>query len=194
MGGVIVMPCNFQDDLALSKGPCQNRDAEILMAMIPRAISVSQSSLAADKNGVDYIVTLTRGAVLYVDAKTRRPGASKYWQESPDGQLVPDIALEKWSVKPSHGKKGKVGWTLCTQKKTDLVLYTFDPSDTPSAFLFSFQLLRMAFHKNLKEWFITYKHAPQDNVSWESEAVFVPVPVVQAAVVMVAEYSPTTTS
>lgn len=186
------MKHDFQEDLALTKGDGQNRDTAILIALIPGAVSALPASTAADKNGIDYVVTLRRGAQIFVDSKTRRIGCSKYWSKDPTGLLVPELALEKWSVMPGgkysiHKDRSKVGWTLCTRKKTDFILYVFDPSDSKDVFLFSFQLLRLAFLAQGAAWFSTYKHESQDNGKWESESVFVPAPVVQTAVALVSQ-------
>lgn len=184
--------CDFQEDLAITRGPTRSREEKALLSMIPHAVHVAPASEAADRNGVDYIVTLRRGGIILVDAKTRRQGCRRFWNTMPNGEVVPDLALEKWSVMPggfyrTPPERAKVGWTLCTAKKTDMILYTFDPIDSRQCFLFSFQLLRIAFSRNCSGWFKQYKTDVQDSGSWQSEAVLVPAPVVQSAVALSSE-------
>ncbi len=50
--------------------------------------------LNMDKHGVDYIATLRKGAEVYVDAKTRRAGCSRWWRNGEE------VAIEKWSIMP----------------------------------------------------------------------------------------------
>lgn len=73
---------------------------------------------------------------------------------------------------------GKVGWTLSESSGVDYILFTFDPADTPEVFLYPFQLLRMAFRRNLKTWQKGYKVDKQNSGQWRSECVFVPESVV----------------
>jgi len=179
------MSYDMQDNLVFSKGAAQNTDTATIQAMIPGCVSVDAAMEAADRNGVDYIATLRKGARIFIDAKTRRRGCSKYWRKMADGRHEPEVALEKWSVLPGgkYAKSdGKVGWTLCEQKQTDLILYTFDHEDCRDVFLFPFQLLRIAFKKNIEQWYRTCKVDVQDSGSWQSEAVFVPVTLVFIAI------------
>jgi len=130
--------------------------------------------------GIDYIAKLRKGREVTIDAKCRKPGASKYWEEEPD------LALEKWSVKPEPGREGKTGWTLDESKQCELILFTFDPSDCMEAFLMSFQLLRIAFRQNILKWYRRFKWDRQRSIDngfqWQSECVFVPVSVVEQAI------------
>jgi hypothetical protein len=184
MGGA-VMTCSLQDDLVFSRGEIQNTDAETIKAMIHGCVSVSQAHEATDRNGIDYIATLRRGARVFIDAKTRRSGCSKFWMADQSGKPIPEVALEKWSVMPGgryRKRDGKVGWTLCEQKQTDFILYTFDRADSREVFLFAFQLLRIAFRRNIDLWFERFKNDIQDSGTWQSQAVFVPVDLVMDAV------------
>ena len=167
---------NFKDKLSFSRGEREARDKKIIKKMIDGCVSVEKTDPDTDRLGVDYIATLRRGAKIYVDAKTREKGASKYWKYG-----EPEIALEKWSVVPSGGKPGKVGWTLSEASPVHKILYTFDPSDTIQCFFLDFQNLRMAFSKYCKEWEKKYPLTTQDNGGWKSQAMFVPVSVVEKA-------------
>lgn len=179
------MMYDMQDMLAFSKGEALNTDTETLKAMLPGCISVEISTESTDRNGIDYIATLRKGARIFIDAKTRSQGCSRFWKVDANGLKHPEIALELWSVKPNGKYKrteGKVGWTLCEKKQTDMILYTFDETDCRDVFLFSFQLLRMVFRRNCKEWMETFKVDVQDSGKWESQAVFIPVSVVFDAI------------
>lgn len=175
------MITSFFDKLAFSRGQREQSDIETLMVMLPGCISIIKTDIETDKAGIDYIAALRKGATILIDAKAREPGAAKWWRNGPE------LALELWSVKPG-GKyntpktRARTGWTLCEQKQTDLILFTFDPLDTNDVFLFSFQLLRIAFRQNASHWRQVYKIGIQDSGSWESECVFVPVNVVASEV------------
>ena len=176
------MKHSFTEKLAFSRGVRQDTDIETIMALIPGCVGVIKTDIEQDKKGTDYIATLRQGAQILIDAKARAKGASQWWKK--DG---PELALETWSVMP-EGKYGKsfeqtkLGWTLDESKETDLILFTFDEGDTDKVFLICFQLLRMAFLKNLKLWARLYKTGTQDSSSWQSQCVFVPASVVLNAI------------
>jgi hypothetical protein len=189
MGGKRVT-YDMQDNLVFSKGALQTSDTATLMEMISGCHKVEPGLEASDRNGIDYIATLRKGARIFIDAKTRRKGCSKFWTRDTNGRRQPEVALEYWSVMPGgkYGKRmGKVGWTLCETKQTDLILYTFDPEDSRDVFLFSFQLLRMSFRRNCKDWMSSHKVDVQDSGTWQSQAVFVPVSVVFDSVRLVSQ-------
>lgn len=176
MGCRSVKSYSFDERLAFSRGKRELTDIETLKTMIPGCITITKTDVKTDKLGIDYIATLRRGAEILIDAKARDKGASRFWKGEPD------LALEKWSVIPDKGITGKVGWTLCEKKQTDMILFTFDPSDTQDVFLMSFQLLRIAFVRNITAWYSRFNHAPQNSFGWRSECVFVPVSVVFNAI------------
>lgn len=163
------MTYDFYEQLKFSKGARQDTDKDTIMAMLSGCASVVEASEKMDRAGVDYVATLRRGAEVYIDAKTRVRGCSKYWWNG-----EPELAIETWSVKPNSMTAGKVGWTFDEAKITHMILYTFDPQDCKTAFLFPFHHLRMAARKNIVSWTERYKQAPQFNKCYLSEAVFVP--------------------
>jgi hypothetical protein len=144
--------------------------------MIPRCQQVTKTDTDQDRQGVDYIAHLRGGDQLFVDAKARDKGASRYWRAGPE------LALEVWSVRPCGTSPGVLGWTLTDAKHVDLILFTFDPIDSDDAFLISFPLLRAAFLRNGKAWQARFKTGFQDSGSWESECLFVPIDVVIGAI------------
>lgn len=170
---------SFNERLRFSKGARQETDAETILSLLDGCVTVEASGVALDKLGVDYIATLRRGAEVFVDAKTRERGCSRYWNGDPE------LAIERWSVIPG-GKYNrdfpKAGWTLDEQKKTDMILYTFHPSDCEIAFLLPFQSLRIAARRCIDQWEKAYKVDVQDSGSWQSQAVFVPATVVIRAI------------
>lgn len=174
------MSYNFDERLAFSKGRVQESDEATLRGMFPESVSVEKTSADLDRAGVDYIVTLRRGGIVRVDAKTRSRGCRRWWQ---DGQ--PEVPMEIYSVRPGgkyniHPQAAKVGWTLDESKDVDLILFTFHPSDHEYAYARSFPLLRETFRRYFYRWRI-YKHDIQDSERWESECRFVPLDVVDAA-------------
>jgi hypothetical protein len=175
------MTYNFKERLEFSQGARQDSDKETIQRLLDGCQSVSIASTELDRIGVDYIAKLRRGAEVYIDAKTREPGCSRYWRGEPE------LAIEIWSVIPGGRyniprSRSKAGWTLDEGKVTDLVLYVFDKQDSETAYLLPFQPLRMAARRNGQEWMGNYKTDIQNNGTWESMAVFVPASVVIGAV------------
>jgi len=171
----------FDVKLAFSRGQRELTDMETLRTLIPGCVSVIKTPTETDKTGVDYIASLRRGAEIWIDAKTRELGASRFWRNGPE------LALEIWSVRP-NGKystpreQAKVGWTLCEANQVDMILYTFDASDSEDVFLVPFQHLRMAFQQNFSEWSVRYHRKNQDSFQWESQCIFVPADIVLKAI------------
>lgn len=139
------------------------------------------ATVQQDRTGIDYFARLRGGAALKVDVKSRQAGARRWWKEGPE------LALEDWSVIPG-GKystprdRAKIGWTINEASATDLVLYTFNPSDCNDVFLLPFQHLRIAAQTYARRWLRWYEWKLQDSQRWESSALFVPVPVVLDAI------------
>jgi hypothetical protein len=161
---------NFFEMLEYSRGVREQTDLDTIAAMIDGCIDVTKTDVEMDRQGVDYIATLRGGATVLVDAKTRTAGCSRWWRNGPE------LALEKWSVRPENGQNGKTGWTLCETKQVDYILFTFDPSDSSEVFLYPFQLLRLTFRRNLSTWYGSkkYKVDVQNSGTWRSECVFMP--------------------
>lgn len=185
---------SFEQKKAESKSPQQQRvDKATIRLFFPDVVEVTKTNVNVDRTGVDYKATLRRGAVLLIDAKSRKPGCSRFWEYGPE------LAIEKWSVKPG-GKyetpedDKKAGWALCESTNVDLILYTFDPSDTKESFLLPFQHLRMALRMFWDEWHALYPLTTQeseneDGKRWESEALLVPAYVVLEAIRRVSRLS-----
>lgn len=178
----------FDTKMAFSRGVREATDLETIRAMICGCDSVVKANERMDKIGIDYIATLRRGREIYIDAKAREVGCSKFWKNGPE------MALETWSVVPENGYPGKVGWTLDEAKQTELVLFTFDPTDHKNCYLVSFQLLRMAFRSYLPEWRNVYQKAtqktPGNGGGWRSQCIFVPVYAVYEAINDVSVWTP----
>ena len=168
------MTYDFQERLAFSQGARCETDAKTIMALLDGCQSVAENKSIGNDNGIDYVATLRKGTEVFIDAKTREKGCSKYWKNN-----EPELAIEKWSVMPG-GKfnldplRAKAGWTIDESKATDMILYTFDPSDCSTAFLLPFQSLRMASRRMIGNWMNRFKVDVQTSGSWQSQAVFVP--------------------
>jgi hypothetical protein len=181
MGGERVI-YDFQDRLKFSQGARCSTDTETILRLLDGCASVTENVTEGNDNGIDYIAKLRRGAAVYIDAKTREKGCSKYWRGG-----KPELAIELWSVMPggkynTPKERARTGWTLDESKVTDMILYTFAPADCPTAFLLPFQSLRIAARRGVKEWMRKYKTDIQTSGGWQSQAVFVPAEVVVAAV------------
>lgn len=177
----------FEDKLAYSKGIARATAKETIKALFGEScVSVDEATMEQERVGIDWVVTLRRGAKVNVDNKLREPGCSKYWHNGLD------LALEIWSVVPGSctrdPKVKATGWTLDEKKQTDYTLHTFDPSDTHLVYLLPFQLLRKAFVANFGAWTKKYPRHIQHNTRKEdgskywSQCVFVPVEVIIAAI------------
>ncbi len=166
---------NFTDRLAWSKGLAGKSDAATIKNLLSGCVLVESTCKELDMLGIDFIAKLRGGAILNVDVKRRAKGVSRHWKPSPTGEIEPELTLEYWSVCPKDGQGGKVGWTLDESKLTDYILYVFDPADTQEAFLLPFQLLRIAFRKNLKQWGESFRVGKCSTESrYETESYFVP--------------------
>lgn len=168
------MNYEFYEKLEYSLGEREEFDINLLKKTFNWQ-NVIKTDTGTDKTGVDYIATLRRGGKINIDAKTRERGSSKWWSYS-----EPEVALEVWSVMPENGNPGKIGWALNEASNVDYILYTFDKYDTDKFYFLPFQLLRMAFVNNYKDWTRKYFKKKQEtidrcgNVLWTSECVFVP--------------------
>ncbi len=160
---------DFAEMLDYSNGVQQATDIDTIRALLPGCLDVVKTDILADKSGVDYVATLRRGAQVFIDAKTRQPGARKFWKDG-----APELALELWSVLPNNGAPGKAGWTLSEASPVDYILYTFDPADCDRVFLYPFQLLRLTFRNNVTDWRKRYKPQIQSSGGWQSQCLFVP--------------------
>lgn len=190
--GGVIHDYSFMERLEISRGSREQTDMDILCSWIDGCAGIVKTNLQQDKQGTDYIVTLRNGATVLIDAKTRetrRGGLVRFWSGGADS---PDLALEKWSVVPCAScPKGKAGWTLCESKQVDLILFTFDSVDTNKAYLLPFQLLRMAYRRNLIAWHRAYRVQTQSTVlrgqRWQSQCVFVPAKIVVSAIGQVSQ-------
>lgn len=162
----------WKEKLEYSLGQQQDFDFQLLKQHIPRCVSIRKTDTEQDKSGVDYVATLANGAEIFIDAKTRMAGSSKFWKNN-----EAELALEVWSV-----VNKKVGWTLNTASNVDYILYTFDKSDWNKYYFLPFQLLRKAFYEKGAAWKEKYKQREQWSDGWKSAAIFVPASVVLNAI------------
>lgn len=168
----------WQDKLTYSQSKIDS-DIQTIKKYFPHCIAVEKTPAEIDRQGVDYIVTLHGGAKIFIDAKTRERGASRYWKHG-----VPEIALEIYSVV----EQKKLGWTLSGTSKAHYILYTFDAADSELFYMFPFQILRKVFYENGQRWIDEYGQKTQASDGWHSSAVFVPADVVLQAVSEIMSY------
>ena len=99
-------------------------DKDLIVDVIPGCANVVKTKPNVDKLGVDYIAVLKDGSEVTIDAKTRRPGSSKFWKSG-----EPELCLERYSVV----EQKKIGWLFKSSTiHPDYILYTFDRNDTSS--------------------------------------------------------------
>lgn len=174
------MTYDFDERLDFSMGARKASDADTIMALLDGCQSVKANDTEGDDKGIDFIATLRGGSLVNIDVKTREPGCSRYWRNKLN---EPELAIEKWSVMPGgeydiKPHRARAGWTIDESKKTDMILYTFHPSDSTIAFLLPFQSLRMASRRMLVHWLKRFKvdvqRSSRGGSKWQSQAVFVP--------------------
>lgn len=168
---------SFRQCFEYSIGQRELFDEDVLRNAIPYCMSVYKTNADTDRKGVDYIVTLTDGSQITVDAKTRQKGAKRWWK-----QEEPELALEKYSVVELK----KVGWLFKNSAvHPDYILYTFDKSDSDKFYLVPYVLLRKAAYKRWKHWENQYgvkKQLNSNHGGYTSDAIFVPASVLIGAV------------
>ena len=164
---------SFLKKLEFSHGANAEDDkAKIKCALGAACIGVEKTDVETDKTGIDYIATLKKGATIYIDAKRRESGASRWWKHG-----CPELAIETWSV---YNKK--FGWTFNQSSNVDYILYTFNPLDSDRYYFIPFQLLRKVSFDNGMKWMKLYGEKKQPNYGWESRAIFVPADVLIEAI------------
>jgi hypothetical protein len=184
---------DFAKHLAWSEGALLRTTSETIQSLLgtESCVAVNYVTDRCDQRaGIDYRAVLRGGAPVDIDHKARRPGASRFW-----GGSEPQFALEHWSLVPGtspSAPRGATGWTLDESKRTDYILFTYDPADTDRVFLVPFQLLRIAFRRNFACWsdgrFKVGRESTVDRqrgTRWESECVFVPASVAFDAITRV---------
>lgn len=168
---------NFYECYEYSIGNREQFDASLLKKAIHQCAGVEKTGEKMDKQGVDYVATLKDGSTVTIDAKTRKPGASRWWSGK-----EPDLCLERYSVV----EQKIVGWLFKQSAiHPDYILYTFDKSDTDRFYLIPYMLLRKAAFVRWRMWEQKYGVKKQPNDShggYTSDAVFVPASVVIAAI------------
>lgn len=168
---------NFQERLNWSKGRAGSTDKQTIIQLLQGCVKVEEGNEIQDRNGIDFVAHLRRGAEVFIDVKRREKGVSRYWTSGPE------LTIERWSVCPSDTMRGVLGWTLDERKQTDYVLYLFDRDDCDEAFLIPFQLLRLAYRNNGRDWHGAYRVGRcSTDGRYETESVFVPANVVLNAV------------
>jgi hypothetical protein len=160
---------DFKRQLLMSQGHATNTDVhDILLAMLPGAVSARSGAPANDRRGVDWWVELATAHHLAVDVKVREKDFAPRGDD--------DLALETWSVCPDEHERGVIGWTRDSSKRCDYVLWLWQ--DTGRYCLLPFLPLCKVFTTNWRDWRASFRHARQKTVSrgrgYHSECVFVP--------------------
>lgn len=120
-------------------------------------------NLELQKQGVDKVIYLSNGNVLYIDEKCRR-------------KVYRDIALET----VSNTYTGAAGW-INKDLQMDYLAYAFMP--IKRAYLFSWPMLRKAWIENREEWQEKYRPIIAPNNGYTTISVPVPIKKLLIAVV-----------
>ena len=155
---------NFKDDLAWSHSQADDPMWErFYRAGFPAFEGMEYvTDTVLQKLGVDRRVMLRGGKTVLVDEKVRR----KAW---------PDVALEIWS----DWEKRKRGW-LVKDQHCDYLAYAWEP--TSQGLVLPFQLLRMAWGVNGRDWVGRYKRIEAINPGYTTVSYGIPVEVLLDAV------------
>ena len=157
----------------------RDEDIRIIGEFFPLHTSIIVATVAMDKAGADYIVTMKGGKELNVDVKRRIGEDCKKYARH--GEM--ELALETYSIVEDETHQKKYGWTVDPAKVTDYILYAFDRNVCDVCYIFPYQSLKQAFIRYFKEWKSTgYSIKQQDNGGYKSEAMFVPVSVLRNAI------------
>ncbi len=122
------------------------------------------SDLELQLHGIDRILHLSNGHVLYVDEKKREKD-------------YPDILLEYQSSETRPGWIEKDG-------AIDYLAYAFIP--TRRCYLFPWAMLRRAWLAYGEEWKAEYQRVPARNETYTTWSIAIPIPVLRSAVSLAA--------
>lgn len=148
----------------MSSGSASHRDVNrILLDNIPGALKVERAQETDDKAGTDYWVYRDGTAPLSIDVKVRT-------EDPIETRGKDDLCLELLSVAESN----KLGWTLNPNKRSDYILWLFEP--TGRWVLIPFPMLCSVFIQHQDSWCASYLTATQSSNGgrWHSKCVFVP--------------------
>lgn len=127
----------FEEDLAFSHRQEEQLWWELVYReAFPGFLSMisARSDMEMQRSGIDRLVSLRGGRVLFVDEKVRR----KQW---------PDIAIEYKHVLADGSKRR--GW-IAKRLQTDFIAYAFFSSHT--CYLLPFQTLQRVWKDNFSDW------------------------------------------
>ena len=109
----------------------------------------------AQRAGIDRILILNSGKTLYIDEKVRESSYN-------------DILLEYWSSIES-----KIPGWIAKDLATDFIAYVFKP--TKKCYMLPFQLLRLSWKKNHREWVKNHRIVEAKNKNYTTVSVCVPI-------------------
>ncbi len=166
---------SFKERIGFSRGVSKTGNIrKILLDNIPGAFSISLATPEEDRLGTDFWAQRSNLSSLSIDLKAR--------ETDPLSFALPkdDLALETYS---NVAKKTK-GWTRDEHKRTDYILWLFQP--TGRWVLVPFPMLCCVFSEKWMEWRKQYQtdlqKSTHNNETWYSECVFVPRVVVWQAI------------
>ena len=148
-GETIMATYGFKSELAKSQDLSVNKKiaSKLRTYLNDRGyniVSWKPGTEAEDRSGCDLWLNTSDGSRIAVDLKIR---SKDYGKE--------DVALENVSVGDEFMRNIKsIGWTLNTDKITDLVCWYW--KDTDELFVVGFKLLVRAFKVNMKAWKTNY--------------------------------------
>lgn len=160
------MQSNYNDCNQLAIGK-DHLIQDILLREIVDAKNAYRSGVDSqdDIDGIDWFIE-TNAKTIACDVKYRK---KDYCNN--------DIVLEIWS----NFEKQRVGWSLDSTKKSDIILWYF--CDTKRYEIFPFPILSRVFQRHLELWKRRYKiinqktidHRRNDQSHYHSQAIIVPI-------------------
>lgn len=153
---------NFRAQLQETKD-ADPRVRQIIQRFFPSATTIQIcEDLELQAKGVDHIVTLSSGKILFIEEKIRTTS----WQ---------DVLLETVSVDAT----GAPGWIVKEGMLTDYLLYIFTGT---RAYLYPWELLKIAWARNGEAWLKRYGTVKAVNKSYTTLSVPVPLTVLSKAI------------
>lgn len=179
--GVRGVTYDFAERVQFSRGvDCHYGIRRHLMTSIPGAESIVPACRSDDRNGVDFWVNRRNGRPISIDFKHRSFDPIERFGAD-------DICIETCSV--YRGKPGPPfqdegreapGWTINSQKKTDLVVYTWPACGERRRYWIAFfPHLCAVSQRCYDNWIAEYGEKPTPNRNYTTLNIYVPCEIVE---------------
>jgi len=175
----------FEERLIFSEGVKLNNELLLyLVSLVPEGVEILKADKEEDIQGVDYWI-IRRGTLkpIAVDIKHRSFDPIILYNKD-------DICIETTSVYTGDLSRPfldihrqKIGWTLDSQKQTDLIVYTWPAAGDKRRFwVLYFPFLCKAARKHWREWAEVFGEVATKNKGYYTLNIFVPRQIVEQAI------------